>query len=70
MILQDKTTITNQLTNEDIKNDSQSCQYCDKLAICNIYTCYKQKQGNLNCSNCEERLCQHHWRMYFRRMMK
>ncbi len=70
MILKEKIAITNQLTNQELKNDSQTCRYCDKPAICNIYTCYKQKQGGIDCSHCDERLCQHHWRIYFRRMMR
>ena len=71
MIIKESIIITNQLTNQELKNDSQSCRYCDKPAICNIYTCYKQKQGKkIDCSHCEERLCQHHWRIYFRKTMR
>ena len=53
------------------KVDSQECQYCGKPAICNSYTCYKKKdsadENDYDCSTCEERLCQQHWRIYFRR---
>lgn len=42
------------------------CRLCNDLALCNNFRCYKKKQGKANCPNCDERLCQHHWRIYFR----
>jgi hypothetical protein len=43
------------------------CRLCNEQALCNKFICYKKKQGKFDCSSCEERLCQHHWRIYFRK---
>jgi len=46
--------------------EEKICRLCNTSAICNKFTCYKQKQGKVDCNNCDERLCQHHWRIFFR----
>jgi len=66
MITQKKETITI-ATSKEYEN---LCRQCEKIAMCNNFDCYKKKQGNMNCTACEERLCQHHWRIYFRRKIK
>ncbi len=43
-----------------------TCRLCNKPAMCNKFICYKKKQGAADCANCDERLCTHHWRIYFR----
>jgi len=48
------------------KKQEIGCRLCSELALCDKFVCYKKKQGKFNCSSCEERLCQHHWRIYFR----
>ncbi|MFX0095516.1 MAG: hypothetical protein ACFFBD_27515 [Candidatus Hodarchaeota archaeon] len=41
-----------------------SMQNCNKPAHCNEHGCWRQRTNNieLDCENCEERLCQRHWR--------
>jgi hypothetical protein len=46
------------------------CRQCDELALCNRFDCYKKKLGTMNCTTCDERLCQHNWRVYFRKNVK
>lgn len=46
------------------------CRQCDSQALCSKYDCYKKKQDTMNCSTCDERLCQYHWRIYFRKNVK
>lgn len=58
-----KTTPTPNILTEERE---KSCRLCDNLAMCNQFTCYKEKQGTADCASCEERLCQLHWRIYFR----
>ncbi len=56
-----------------IKSPDESeiiCRKCDQQALCNKYNCYKEKQNIMNCTICDERLCQYHWRIYFRKNVK
>ncbi|MFX1248897.1 MAG: hypothetical protein ACFFBQ_16030 [Promethearchaeota archaeon] len=56
----DKTAIS-------ILDDAEKkCLYCNKSSMCNKFICYKKKQAEADCTKCEERLCKHHWRIYFR----
>ncbi len=48
------------------KEEEKTCRLCIQPAMCNNFVCYKKKQGSVNCNACDERLCQHHWRIYFR----
>ena len=52
------------------QEEKQTCRICDKPAICNSYVCYKKKHREFDCYSCEERYCQHHWRIYFKSSMK
>ncbi len=66
MIIQKKTTVIIPHPQEkDIL-----CRSCGTLAMCNKFVCYKKKQGKKDCNSCKERLCQHHWRVFFNRNIK
>jgi hypothetical protein len=67
MIIDQKISAKDQKEEED---ELVYCRYCEEVAICSKYTCYKKKQGDYECSSCEERLCKHHWRIYFRRNIR
>ena len=49
------------------KEEEITCNLCNQPAMCNKFICYKMKKGLANCNACDERLCQKHWRIYFKR---
>jgi hypothetical protein len=63
MIIHDKTAVKADISEHEVKN----CRLCQRAAMCNSFTCYKKKQGIVDCDNCELRLCKLHWRQYFRK---
>jgi ribosomal protein S27E len=62
MVIQEKTPLISPYQQEN----EIRCRLCGSKAMCNKFICYKKKQGKVNCNSCEERLCQRHWRVFFK----